>query len=69
MEKENYNDDMEITYDGDFAGAVKKKGDYSVEKSLQLLNYMKGKGYRFVGTSSVVAYFVKEPEEINKKKK
>lgn len=65
METEEFSENMKIYYDGDFAAAVKENGDYSVEKSLQLLNYMKGKGYGFTGTSTTIAYF----EKLNKSKK
>lgn len=70
MEKEKFNENIEISYSGDFAAAVKTNGDYSVEKSLQLLNYMKGKGYCFIGTSTIIAYFkrIEEPNQKNTKK-
>lgn len=60
METEKFGEEIVIYYDGDFAGAIKEKGDVLIEKSLQLLNYMKGKGYRFVGTSTTIAYFEKQ---------
>jgi len=65
METETLNEDIKIYYSGEFAAALKEKGDYSVEKSLQLLNYMKGKGYKFVGTSTSTAYFIKEEKKTN----
>ena len=60
MEKETFGEEIEISYDGEFAGALRIKGDFTIEKSLQLLNYMKGKGYNFIGTSTTIVYFKKQ---------
>lgn len=66
MEKETFMEEIEISYDGIYAGACRIKGENNPEKALQLLNYMKGKGYDFIGTSTTIAYFKKED---GKKKK
>ncbi len=67
MKEEDFSEDIKIYYDGSFAAVVKEKGAFDIKKSLQLLNYMEGRGYEFVGITFTAAYFKKEQKSEGRK--